>query len=203
MTTIYYVYKYLREDGSPYYIGKGKDRRAYQPHKRSNGADITPKDTSRIEFIQQNLTEEQAFSLEDKLIKKYGRKSDGGILINMLLGPRGKSGRVFSHTEESKRKMSESRKGKMPSENTKKKMSESQKLRWENYDSAERDKKISESLKGRPQPEERRKKMSEAAKGRDGYWTGKKRPVVTCPHCGKSGADFVMSRWHFDNCPHQ
>ena len=167
MTTIYYVYKYLREDGSPYYIGKGKDRRAYQPHKRSNGADITPKDNSRIEIIQQNLTEEQAFSLEEKLIKKYGRKSDGGILINMLLGPRGKSGRVFSHTEESKRKMSESRKGKTPTEETK-------------------------------------KKMSEAQKNRKVYaWTGKKRAVVTCPHCGKSGGDGAMHQWHFNNCRHQ
>ena len=23
---------------------------------------------------------------------------------------------------------------------------------------------------------------------------------VTCPHCGKTGQKFVMSRWHFDNC---
>lgn len=26
------------------------------------------------------------------------------------------------------------------------------------------------------------------------------RPKVTCPHCGKNGANNTMSRWHFDNC---
>ena len=26
------------------------------------------------------------------------------------------------------------------------------------------------------------------------------RKLVACPHCGKIGAAFIMSRWHFDNC---
>lgn len=29
---------------------------------------------------------------------------------------------------------------------------------------------------------------------------GVKRPIVTCPHCGKQGADRIMGRWHFNNC---
>jgi hypothetical protein len=29
---------------------------------------------------------------------------------------------------------------------------------------------------------------------------GKKRPLSTCPHCDKTGADASMKRYHFDNC---
>lgn len=30
--------------------------------------------------------------------------------------------------------------------------------------------------------------------------TLKNKPLVTCPHCNKSGAASIMKRWHFDNC---
>lgn len=49
--------------------------------------------------------------------------------------------------------------------------------------------------------EETRFKQSEAAKNRSRQaWTGKKRPTKICPYCNKEGADFLMVRWHFDNC---
>ena len=51
--------------------------------------------------------------------------------------------------------------------------------------------------------EETKRKQSESAKNRKTQaWTGKKRPTKVCPHCGKEGADFLMTRWHFDNCKH-
>ncbi|HET8688708.1 MAG TPA: hypothetical protein VFM18_18995 [Methanosarcina sp.] len=50
---IYYVYAYLRKDNTPYYIGKGKNGRAYQNHITHR----PPKDKSKIVFLETNLTE--------------------------------------------------------------------------------------------------------------------------------------------------
>jgi hypothetical protein len=86
---IYYVYQYVREDQTPYYIGKGKENRAWASHRRSNGAEIKPKDNSRIQILTENLTEKEAFDLETELIAKYGLKAEGGILVNMTYGGEG------------------------------------------------------------------------------------------------------------------
>jgi hypothetical protein len=126
----FYTYVYLRVDGSPYYIGKGKGNRAYK--KRKNGAN-PPKDQSRIIFLKQNLTEEEAFKHEIYMIAMFGRKDLGtGILHNRTNGGEGSSGAVRS--DEFKRNQSERTKGKnnpnygkSPSEGTRKKMSEANK----------------------------------------------------------------------------
>jgi hypothetical protein len=112
--TIYYVYQYVREDLTPYYVGKGKEDRAWVPHKRSNGSDIKPKDKSRILIIKEGLTEEEAFDLETNLIKKYGLKSEGGILVNMTYGGEGRS-----PGEELRKHMSEILKGRKKPPRTK------------------------------------------------------------------------------------
>ena len=47
MRNEYYTYAYLREDGSPYYIGKGKKNRIFVRSKKDVPA---PKDKSRAIF---------------------------------------------------------------------------------------------------------------------------------------------------------
>ena len=86
----YYVYQYVREDQTPYYIGKGRNRRAWESHKRANGSNMLPKDNSRIQILVENLTEQEAWDLEDKLILEYGRQDLGtGILANLTIGGAG------------------------------------------------------------------------------------------------------------------
>jgi hypothetical protein len=89
MINIFYVYAYLRADATPYYIGKGKDRRAYV---RQGRRIKPPRDISRIVFLRKDLTEDKAFDWERFYIGHYGRKDIGtGILRNTTDGGEGVS----------------------------------------------------------------------------------------------------------------
>jgi hypothetical protein len=118
MKNQYYTYAYLREDGTPYYIGKGKEYRAF--HKKKGEIKVPP--SERIIFLKKNLTEEEAFKHEIYLIAVLGRKDIGtGILRNVTNGGEGNSG--FIHTEKTREKMSISHTGKKKSSETCKKIS--------------------------------------------------------------------------------
>jgi hypothetical protein len=133
----FYVYAYLREDGTPYYIGKGKEYRAFQTHGHIN----RPTCKSRIVFLQENITEDDAFALEVEMITFHGRKDIGtGILRNLTNGGEGPSGRVIS--EETRAKL----RGKIRTEKHR------EKLRL--------------ATAGKPLSEEHRKKIGDGNRGK-------------------------------------
>ena len=192
---MYYTYAYLREDKTPYYIGKGKGNRIFNKNK---GDIRPPKDKSRIIFLKKNLTEAEAFRHEIYMITVFGRKDlETGILRNRTDGGEGASGLVMSEetrktlselkvgeknpnygkemSEEQKQKISEKRKGTKLSEEHKDKIR--QKMMGNTWNvgkklSDETKRKVGEAqkgnqyMKGMKFSEETKQKMSEAHKGK-------------------------------------
>ncbi len=83
---IFYTYLWLREDGTPYYVGKGCKRRAFEKHYLGHSRCLLPPTPNRV-LTQEWADEEQAFEAEKFLIAYYGRKDNNtGILCNRTDG---------------------------------------------------------------------------------------------------------------------
>jgi group I intron endonuclease len=151
MINNFYTYAYLRQDRTPYYIGKGSGKRIYSKQRGVNA----PKDKSRIIFLKKNLTEAEAFKHEVYMIAVLGRKNLGtGILRNLTNGGEGASGHVKS--KEAKKKISEANTGKIRTEEAKKKMSKAKiGKKTHNFGvhhTGKTKKKISEAVSGKKHP---------------------------------------------------
>jgi hypothetical protein len=108
MDTNFVVYACLREDGTPYYVGKGRPQRPY----RKEGRPCNPPPRERIVILHEGISEDEAFRIETELIVKYGRKDldpVNGLLHNRTFGGEGASGVVVS--TETRAKMSSRRMG--------------------------------------------------------------------------------------------
>lgn len=112
------VYQHIRLDKNEvFYVGIGEfESRAYDKIFRTKYWKNIAKKGYDVEIIFDDLTWEQACQKERELIALYGRKDLGlGSLVNLTDGGQGPKGVVRS--EETKKRISESRRGKCMGDN--------------------------------------------------------------------------------------
>jgi predicted RNA-binding Zn-ribbon protein involved in translation (DUF1610 family) len=220
MLNNFYVYVFLRKDGTPYYVGKGHGKRAFNASRRFH-----PRDLTRIQIVKDNLDEPTAFNLEKSLVAKYGRKDLGtGILHNHTDGGEGTAGYTLNEKQRKVRsiisknqsavtraKISATLKGRKFSKSTLIKMKRSAVIRSasEIYRTmmskakkasmtTEVKKKISLGLKGKTKSETHREHLREAWKFR---LRGEKRNEESKKHSKVAQQNYWSTVTRFQ-CPH-
>lgn len=159
---MFYTYLWLREDGTPYYVGKGHGKRAYIREKWHN----PPKDKSRI-VLQHWIDEDTAYAYEIYQIDFWGRKDLGtGILQNRSDGvEKPPNYKGFKRSKAAiERQVSSRRAGKGYGQATEH-LRRIGRSRLGSKLSEEHRAKISTALKGRTQSEEHRRNARDANKG--------------------------------------
>lgn len=226
-----------KEDRAAYHILEASkpNKKHSNKHKLNTIRDILTKNGEVvIKYIDTNLTEKLAFELECFLIELLGRRDNKtGILTNLTDGGEGLTGleRNLSgeknpnygkrgekaiwwgkvHSEETKRKQSESQKGKILSEAHKLAMRKPKseqgrlniakaRLETSYRPSEETKRKTSEALKGRVSPMKGKKMSDEFKATVSKRFLGVPKKKVECPNCHNSVAIHTANRWHFDNC---
>jgi hypothetical protein len=180
-----YVYKHIRKDTNEvFYIGIGvRLNRVSSKHSRNKfWRNIVERVGFEYEVIDSDISWEMACELEKKLINYYGRRDlNEGTLVNMTDGGDGVINRKgWTHSEETKLKISKIHKGRKATNDAIKinsechkglKQSDETKLKRSNKlkgipRSEEVKLKIGLSKKGRVMSEEQKRKISETLKNK-------------------------------------
>ena len=183
---MYYIYRITNKINGKTYIGQHKYKKLNDDYMGSGKIlKLAQKKYGIKNFIKEILYssiqyKETADDVERFAIAK--ERALGKAEYNIADG----GGGCGSHSEETKKKISEGNKGKKVSEETKKKMSESHKgvQVWNKGipRTDETKRKISEANKGKKLSEEAKKKMSESRKGRTSWNKGKKLEPLSEEH---------------------
>lgn len=78
-----FVYAYLRDDGTPYYVGLASY--GFRPRHPRHSCPL-PSDPRLVRLLRSGLTHAEAGEWERRYIRRWGRRCDGGILENRLAG---------------------------------------------------------------------------------------------------------------------
>jgi group I intron endonuclease len=151
----------------------GRKQRPFAKHAhRKDKGDFKPQNIEQIKIVHEDLSQEDAYELEIFYIQKYGRKCDGGILINLTEGGEG-----ARHNKETRKKLSQIKTGLKASEDTKRKMSETRKGKKMPPGTGQKGALTRLSNGTNKHTEESRKKMSEIAL-KTGKSKGSKNPAA-------------------------
>lgn len=124
----YYIYVHRKATtGEIFYVGKGKDKRAWSHSGRTDfWKRVVSKHGLIVEIHTYGIQEWYAFELESELIALYGRlDTKTGCLVNMCDGGEGPSGVIQS--DATRKKISDARKGIKFSEDHRRKISQKRK----------------------------------------------------------------------------
>ena len=185
----------------PFYIGKGSGNR-WETHLKESLKRTSNKRKfykiakmreegfePKVMIWQNDMSEDEAYELEENLILRFGRKDieENGILMNLCLGARppgfthcvdqeafrkkisdsckGEKNGFFgkTHSQEIKDQISRQHSGKVISENHRKSMSAKLKNRVKSQETRE---KMSKASIGKPKSEEHRKKIGDIHRGK-------------------------------------
>ena len=176
----FYTYFWLREDGTPYYVGKGTKDRAFVRHRVGN-----PPSKECI-LLQEHPSEKDAFEAEKFFIEYYGRIDLGtGCLRNLTDGGEGPS----NPSIESRKKMRTAKLGGKRSPESIAKTSASLIGRKKPPRSLKHRANLAAANRGRNQtPESIAKRVS--------VNTGKKRSAETCDRISDACKDRQFSTEH-------
>ena len=164
----HYIYKHLnKKTGLVFYIGISNSKnyyRAYSSYSRNKKWHEYVKENEGfdVEIIINGISKEAACLLEKELITKYGRIIlNNGCLVNISSG--GQNGLYgIPRTKEHQDKIANAKRGKKLSDESRARISAAKTG-------------IPSKRKGTKCSNETKLKLSIAAKGKKGYWTGKKR----------------------------
>lgn len=161
----------MEDDDLPFYVGKGKNKRAYEHLMPSHYGVNAHKDNKIkkavkenknvcVEFIISDMNESDALLLEAYYIAAYGRDDLGlGLLTNKTDGgDKGNTGMI--HSDETKQKISKAHLGRKHTEETRRKVSEAGKGRKGPPMTPEHKKLMSETHAGIPLTDDHRDALS-------------------------------------------